>query len=58
MANIIDPTAVAFCNQEIRPSADRLMQFYWWCKSLKVAYLANPALATNLPMRGHRNVHF
>ena len=46
MANITDPTAVSFCNGQVRVGADKTMQFYWWMKALKVMYLANPALAT------------
>ena|SRR5579862_247938 len=46
MANITDPSAVLFCNTEVRPGADKTMQFYWWMKALKQEYLANPNLAT------------
>ena len=49
MANITDPTAILFCNTQVRTGADKTMQFYWWMKALKVEYLANPNLATLLP---------
>ena len=46
MANITDPTAVLFCNTQVRPGADKTCQFYWWMKALKQQYLANPNLAS------------
>jgi hypothetical protein len=49
MANITDPTAVRFCNEQVRVAADKTVQFYWWCKQLKVEYVANPSLATLIP---------
>lgn len=49
MANITDPSAVLFCNSQVRAGADKTMQFYWWMKALKVEYMANPNLATLLP---------
>jgi hypothetical protein len=49
MANVTDPSAVLFCNGQVRPGADKTMQFYWWMKALKQEYLANPNLATLLP---------
>lgn len=33
MANIVDPSAIAFSNSEIRVIADKYMQLYWACKS-------------------------
>jgi hypothetical protein len=38
MANITDPSAVKFSNEQVRPAADRIMQFYWFCKGLKVQW--------------------
>jgi hypothetical protein len=52
MANITDPSAVKFCNEQIRPSADKLVQLYWFLKAVKQQYLANPALATLIPNDG------
>ncbi len=49
MANITDPTAVLFCNAQVRPTADRIVQLYWWAKTVKQLFLANPTLATLLP---------
>lgn len=34
MADITDPTAVAFCNEKIRPAADRLAQAYFDAKAV------------------------
>lgn len=48
MANITDPAAVKFCNEQLRPASDKLIQFYWWLKAVKQTYTANPALATAL----------
>lgn len=56
MANITDPTAVLFCNTQIRPTADRIVQLYWWAKAVKVLFLANPSLATLLPNDGTATV--
>lgn len=52
MANIIDPSAVRFCNEQIRTSADKLVQLYWYLKAVKQLYLATPSLATSLPNDG------
>lgn len=49
MANITDPTAVRFCNEQVRPAADRLVQLYWWLKAVKQEYIATPALASSIP---------
>lgn len=49
MANITDPTAIKFSNERARVAADRMLQFYWFCKQLRVFYLANPTLATLIP---------
>jgi len=48
MANITDVNAVKFCNEQVRPSADRIMQFYWWCKGLQVQW-ASQGLAAKIP---------
>ena len=34
MPNIIDPAAITFCNQEVRPYADAEAQAYWTAKKL------------------------
>src|ERR1017187_1410051 len=49
MENMVDPSAILFCNGQVRPGADRTMQFYWWMKALKIEYLANPNLAALIP---------
>lgn len=46
---ITDPKAVRFCNEQIRPSCDKLTQFYWFIKAVKQEYLATPGLATAIP---------
>lgn len=40
MANITDGSAVRFSNEQIRPACDKIMQFYWFCKELKVQFTA------------------
>lgn len=49
MANVTNPTAIKFCNERARVAADRMLQFYWFCKALKIYYLANPSLASLIP---------
>jgi hypothetical protein len=49
MPNITDPSAVLFCNNSVRSSADRIVQCYWYWKTVKEIYLANPNLATLIP---------
>lgn len=46
---ITDPSAVYFCNNWVRPGADKTMKFYFWCLALKEYYVANPNLATLIP---------
>jgi hypothetical protein len=48
MANITDVNAVKFCNEQVRPSADRIMQFYWWCKGLQIQWTSQ-GLAAKIP---------
>lgn len=40
MANIIDPTAVAFSNAKIRPIADKFMKLYWFAKATSSEWTA------------------
>lgn len=40
MANIIDPTAVNFCNTKVRPMADILSKHYWQAKALVATWNA------------------
>ena len=49
MANITDPAAVKFSNEQVRPAADKAVQFYWWLKAVQAQYNAAPSLASNLP---------
>src|ERR1700732_3921277 len=48
MANIVDPNAVAYSNNPIRPLSDRFMQLYWACKSASSDWTAK-SLATLIP---------
>ena len=48
MANITDPAAIAFSNNQIRPSADRYMSTYWWAKQL-VADWTSKGLSSLFP---------
>lgn len=48
MANIVDPTAVKFANETIRPAADRLVQLYWLAKNAQQQFTAK-GLAALIP---------
>lgn len=40
MADVTDPQAVRFCNERVRPAADRFAQLYYWCVSLRDEWTA------------------
>lgn len=46
MAEITNVEAVRFCNEKVRPIADRLAQFYYAAKAVSQEWTANPDLAT------------
>lgn len=41
MADITNPEAIAFCNEKIRPAADRLAQTYYFAKAVAQEWTAN-----------------
>lgn len=41
MPEITDPQAIKFCNEQIRPIADRFMQLYWAGKSAAADFTAD-----------------
>jgi hypothetical protein len=48
MSAITNPQAVGFCNNQIRPAADRFIQLYYWCKLTQQQWTAQ-GLAALLP---------
>lgn len=48
MANVTDPEAVKFCNEVIRPLADRFIQLYYAAKTAQQSFTAKN-LAGRLP---------
>ena len=40
MADITNPQAVRFCNERVRPAADRFAQLYWWAKAVAAEWAA------------------
>jgi hypothetical protein len=48
MADITDPAAVRYCNERVRPAADRLAQAYNYAKSVTDEWVAND-LGTDIP---------
>lgn len=52
MADITDGAAINFCNTNIRPFADRLLQAYWIGKQTQSEYNSNTELSSNLAASG------
>lgn len=48
MPDITNPEAVKFCNEKIRPVADRYAQLYWFAKIVLAEWNAGD-LSTNVP---------
>jgi hypothetical protein len=48
MADISDPQAVRFCNERVRPAADRFAQLYWWAKAVAAEWEAQ-GIAAKIP---------